>query len=87
MVWVHAIDAYLPRNFVKSMHDNPADAVQVLQDLEATQATGVHWGTFELTQEAFDDPPRDLAATLKTYGVPSDKVWLVRHGETRAIDI
>lgn len=69
------------------MHVNPADAAQLMLDVEAQQAMSVHWGTFMLTQEAFDHPPRDLAIALRERGLPQESVWLMRQGETRAIPL
>lgn len=81
------VGAYLPRDFMAPQHTNPDDAVRILLDVEARQAIGVHWGTFELSQEAFDQPPRDVATALQTRRLDSQRLWMLRHGETRTLKV
>ena len=52
------IGAYEPRWFMRSVHMNPAEAVQAHLELEATESIAMHYGTFQLTTEGIDEPPR-----------------------------
>ena len=54
------IGAYEPRWFMKDIHMNPAEAVQAHLDLGAARSIGMHFGTFRLTPEGIDEPPRAL---------------------------
>lgn len=42
------IGAYLPREYLKSQHIDPEQAVTVHQELKSKKSVGVHWGTFPL---------------------------------------
>jgi L-ascorbate metabolism protein UlaG (beta-lactamase superfamily) len=75
------IGAYEPRWFMKGQHINPAEAVQIFQDCGASQAIGHHWGTFQLTNEAHDKPPKDLAAALQTANISTDRFQAFQPGQ------
>ena len=79
------VGAYEPRWFMKEQHVNPTEAVQIHQDLKAKRSVGVHWGTFNLTDEPLDQPPKDLAAALRERGMPPDAFTVMAIGETRVL--
>lgn len=58
------IGAYEPRWFMKKHHMNPLEAVAAHKDLKAGQSYGMHFGTFQLTDEGIDDPVSELRKAL-----------------------
>ena len=79
------LGAYEPRWFMSTQHVNPAEAVQIHRDLNAKRSVGVHWGTFNLTDESLDEPPKALAAARRAAGVADDDFFLLAIGETRKL--
>src|SRR5699024_5016334 len=63
------IGAYNPRELMRNMHINPEEAVAIHQQLGAALSVGMHWGSFQLTDEPMDEPPKRLAAALMQQGV------------------
>lgn len=80
------IGAYEPRWFMQVMHVNPDEAVQAHRDLRARHSVGMHWGTFRLTDELLDEPPRKLDHALARAGLSAADFSVMRHGETRRLD-
>jgi N-acyl-phosphatidylethanolamine-hydrolysing phospholipase D len=83
------IGAYDPRWFMERVHVDPEEAVRIYQDVVAAHPAashplmlGLHWGTFRLTDEPMDEPPRRAAARWRHAGLP-DRLWIARFGETR----
>lgn len=77
-----AIGAYEPRSFMAAQHIDPAEAVRIHRDLAARQSLGIHWGTFELSNESLDEPPRALARARREQGVDDGAFVTVAVGET-----
>jgi L-ascorbate metabolism protein UlaG (beta-lactamase superfamily) len=75
------IGAYEPRWFMAPVHMNPAEAVEAHIALGAHQSVGMHFGTFQLTDEAIDAPLHALDAARGSIG--GDTFTTQGFGETR----
>lgn len=75
------IGAYNPRELMRNMHINPVEAVQIHQQLGAKFSVGMHWGSFQLTDEPMDEPPKKLAKALAEQGIDAQQFIVMQHGE------
>jgi len=78
------IGSYTPREIARPVHISPEEAVQAGLDLRAAHVLGVHWGTFALAREPYDEPPRRLAAEVERRHLDPAAAWILEPGETRA---
>jgi L-ascorbate metabolism protein UlaG (beta-lactamase superfamily) len=76
------IGAYEPRDFMKTNHINPEEAVRIFEMLKPARALGMHWGTFQLTFEAINDPPRRLEALKRARGIAAERFVATEVGQT-----
>ncbi|MFN2362016.1 MAG: MBL fold metallo-hydrolase [Marinobacter sp.] len=75
------IGAYDPRWFMAPVHVAPEEAVKIHQDIGARQSVAMHWGTFVLTDEPMDEPPRRLRLALERQGISESEFRVMQHGE------
>lgn len=60
---------FVPGQMANDSHIGPVDAVEVFERLNAQQAIAIHWGTFHLSAEHYDTPPKMLAEVMKCHGL------------------
>lgn len=66
------IGAYSPRWFMSAVHADPCDAVRMHKDLGARRSVGMHWGTFQLTDEPLLEPMERLKVVAERAGIADD---------------
>ncbi len=87
------VGAYAPRWFMRPVHCDPDDALAAYDALcagvaaehpdAAPPAFGAsHFGTFRLTDEPIDEPPRRTRAAWAARGGDARALWVPLHGET-----
>jgi L-ascorbate metabolism protein UlaG (beta-lactamase superfamily) len=76
------IGAYEPRWLMEAVHMNPDEAVRAHLAVRSRRSLGMHFGTFQLTDEAIDAPLVALAEARTEHGVAPDDFATPEFGET-----
>jgi len=77
------IGAYEPAAMMRASHMDPEQAIRAARDLRARRALAIHYGTFDLSDEPLDEPPRRFLDAAEGQGLAGDAAWVLRIGETR----
>ncbi|MDI6742215.1 MAG: MBL fold metallo-hydrolase [Smithella sp.] len=59
------IGAYEPRWMMETIHLTPEEAFDAHQDLDSKLSVGIHFGTFQLTDESIDEPRERLNNVIR----------------------
>ncbi len=77
------IGAYEPQSMMKPAHLNPEEAIEAAVALRAGKSLAVHFGTFDLSDEPVDEPPKRFRAASDAAGRGEAWDWVLAIGETR----
>jgi L-ascorbate metabolism protein UlaG (beta-lactamase superfamily) len=80
------VGTYEPRLFMQTTHVTPEEAGQAFLDVGARIFVPMHWGTFRLSIEPTQEPPRRLTAWWEQQSLDPANKWTLAVGETRYLD-
>ncbi|MFZ2593300.1 MAG: MBL fold metallo-hydrolase [Minisyncoccia bacterium] len=60
------IGAYMPESYMRRVHMNPREALQIMKDLQIQKGIAIHFGTFPLADDTQREPLEDLADALQS---------------------
>ncbi|GAA5108395.1 MBL fold metallo-hydrolase [Orbus sasakiae] len=80
------IGSYAPRWFMHNQHVDPAQALQLFNDIGCKRAMAIHWGTFELADEPLDEPPQLLQHLFAQYHVSPQDFSVLKIGQSILLD-
>ncbi len=79
------IGAFQPRWFMKKHHMSPEDALEAHRSLKPAVSVGIHFDTFALADEAFEEAPSRLVRAVESSREPLPPFWLLSPGEGRQV--
>ena len=75
------IGAYKPDWFMSRVHISPAEAVRIVQMMRIEQALAIHFGTFKLADDGYEEPVTDLRKAMAEANLPDERFLTLANGE------
>lgn len=75
------IGAYEPRWLTGYAHMDPEESVLAHMSLGEPLSMAIHFGTFRLSDEGYEDPIETLEAAMKKHRIPESQFQAIRPGE------
>lgn len=80
------LGAYEPRWFMQTQHMGPEHSLDAFTHLRAKHFVGMHWGAFDLSDEAVDAGPRVLAHEVAARGLDRSRMHILWPGGSLGLD-
>ncbi|EIW65767.1 hypothetical protein TREMEDRAFT_46031 [Tremella mesenterica DSM 1558] len=80
------IGSYEPRWHLHLQHTDPEGATRMVMQMGVKRAVGVHWGTWLMSDEAYNQPPIDLAKARQLLGVSEETFRVLPVGQTMVVE-
>jgi L-ascorbate metabolism protein UlaG (beta-lactamase superfamily) len=79
------LGAYEPRWFMSAQHMSPEQSLQAQSDLGATHFVGMHWGTYDLSDEPIEAGPALVQSIAAERGIGSEHLHVISPGGSVAL--
>lgn len=76
---------FMPGQMDTGSHIGPAQAVELFTRLNASEGIAMHWGTFRMSNEGYDTPPRMMTLHLGCAGIEPGRFRAIALGQARDI--
>ncbi|OCF42487.1 hypothetical protein I317_03732 [Kwoniella heveanensis CBS 569] len=80
------IGSYEPRWHMHLQHTDPEGAVRMALQMHVKKSVGVHWGTWLMSDEAYNKPPLDLEIARQKLDVTEDQFCVLPAGKTIVVE-
>lgn len=80
------VGAYKPRWFMGPVHTDPAEGVQIFEDVKAEYGIPIHFGTFPLADEGQGEAENELRNVLQDKGLHNPHFKILKNGQVWNLD-